>query len=161
MKEYIEFVKECLFGTNSSETDKMFNKNKNKILASAKIMRDKFPLDEKVLYRGLILNKRLSNILNPLPDAKFISFTEDYDVALNFANINNDLAKYLVKSLSNPTGYTTAYVANPDEILFHYSWAELLGLDMYFNEEVMLMIQEQKEVILEQRMQTFTLKEIS
>jgi hypothetical protein len=161
MKEYIEFVKEALFGDSVSEIDKMFKRNEEKILSSAKLMREKFKVNENVLYRGVILDNKLSNTLKPLPDAKFLSFTEDYEIAKNFANINNDLAKYLVNEMNNPKGFIIEHIANLDEILFHYSWAELIGLDMYFNEEVMLLIQEQKEVILEQRGRTFNLKKVS
>jgi hypothetical protein len=168
MKEYIEFVWEAIFGTNPDRLNSFYLKNKNAILNSASLMRDKFPIENTIYYRGVILNpnKILGRSLEPVSDVHFISFTEDRKVAEYFADKNSEVSRDMARNIPNATGYLIEHQAELSEILFHHSWTPHLGLhtqallhsrSLAFGRDAVNLIESQKEVILEQRGKSFTL----
>jgi hypothetical protein len=169
MQEYIEFVWQSIFGTDPVKNNLFFRKHKGVILATARLMREKYPVTNKTFYRGIILNssKVLSNTLEPKDSCEVIYFTEDRKVAEFFADKNSEVSKHMARSIQNAKGYVVEHEASDDEVLFHYSWAKHLGLDTHallynrslsFGKDAENLIQEQKEVVLQQRGKLFLLK---
>jgi len=163
MKNYIDYVWNNLVGSETNILGSLYNKHREEITRSAKLMNEKYPVDNKIFYRGIILSPSelgKGMILNPLRSVKQLSFSEDLDVALDFANTESDLATYIMRQEPDCKGYLIEHKANLDEILFHHSWLDVLGLDMTLDSGLLNLIRKQKEVILEQRMMPFRLKKI-
>lgn len=168
MQEYIEFVWQSIFGTDPVKNNLYYKRHENKILATAKLMREKYPIPNKTFYRGVILNpsKVLNNRLEPKDSCEVLYFSEDRKVAEFFADKNSEVSKHMARSISNAKGYVVEHKASEDEILFHYSWAPYLGLESHallysrslsFGLDAVNLIQEQKEVVLQQRGKLFQL----
>lgn len=168
MKEYLEFVWESIFGTSPTRAHSLYLKNKNQILSSASLMREKFPIKNNIFYRGVILNPKKipGKSLEPISDINFISFTEDRKVAEYFADKTSEVSRELARNIPNAAGYLIEYQAELSEILFHHSWTPHLGLhtqallhsrSLSFGMDAVSLIQSQQEVILEQRGKNFSL----
>lgn len=168
MQEYIEFVWQSIFGIDPIKNKMFFNKHQDKILAMAKLMREKYPVHNKTFYRGIILNssKVINNTLEPKDSSEVVYFTEDKKVAEYFADKNSEVSKDMARNIPNAKGYIINHKAEDDEILFHYSWAPFLGLETHallynrslsFGRDADKLIQEQKEVVLQQRGKVFQL----
>lgn len=168
MQEYIEFVWQSIFGTDPVKNNMFFKKNQDRILATATLMRDKYPVENKTFYRGVILNssKVLNNTLEPKDSCEVVYFTEDKKVAEYFADKNSEVSKMMARHIPKAKGYLVKHEAEDNEILFHYSWASYLGLDTHallynrslsFGKDAEKLIQEQKEVVLQQRGKVFLL----
>lgn len=159
MQTYIEFVCKALLGGNPKETDSFLEKNKDAIYETAKLMHEKHPIESKTLYRGILLEPQYSKnlVLDPMPNVKYLSFSESKDLALTFADTEDFMSQFVMERRPESRGYLIEYKPDLDEILFHYSWFDVLGLDMNFSSQCVKVIEEQQEVTLKQGMQRFKL----
>jgi hypothetical protein len=154
---YINFICNALTASGI-EVDKYYLDNKQSIDSYAKLMLQKYPVERKVLFRGLLLENHKHTRLDPLGHIQFLSFSESLKVAQDFADIESSISFAMRNSYPNSEGYLITHTPTYDEILFHYSWVDLLGLDWYLPKDGIELIKEQKEVTLKQTMKSFELQ---
>ena len=155
---YINFVCNALVASNTA-VDNYFKENQKDIEAFAEIMHQKAPIKVEKIYRGLLMEEALET-LEPLPHIQFLSFSEDKKVAYDFADINSDISVAMRMENPNAKGYIIEYTPQKNEILFHHSWVDLMGLDWYLPKGSIELIREQKEVMLKQNMREFKLERV-
>jgi hypothetical protein len=160
MEFYINFICNALLGGNPQAVDSFYATNESAIMRGAKLMQDKYPPKDYVYFRGILLEPKHLNgdLLKPLTHIKYLSFTEDETIANDFGDVKSEMSLFVMQQYPKSKGYLIEHKANLDEILFHHSWIDMLGLDMYFNAESMQVIKQQKEVILKQRLHPFKVK---
>jgi hypothetical protein len=156
-KHYINFICNALTAS-STDVDKYYLQNKQSIDSYAKLMLEKYPVERKTLFRGILLENHKSSRLNPLTHIQFLSFSESLKVAQDFADINSSISFAMRQSYPNSEGYLITHTPSYDEILFHYSWVDLLGLDWYLPKDSIELIRDQKEVTIKQAMRSFELQ---
>ena len=151
MKIYWNFIFNALSGRNP---DNYYRKNSQSINLIAAVLRKKFPKSIKPLYRGILLSpdEVHDGKVKHQSEITYVSFSEDKNIAIAFADIKNDISKYVAFSSPNKTGYLiTKNTYDQNLMLFHYEWLSdtnamaafrrIVGADSKFAEI-------QKEVIL-------------
>jgi len=154
MGKYIHFVGHALLGYDPNANDKFLTDNKKEIEEVASFMLERYPIKEGIIYRGLLLVERdiKDSTLEPLEHIKYLSFTEDKEVALDFADTSSEISQFFMKKEPLAKGYLVEQFLKKEEVLFHYSWADSLGLYMLLGEDSRTLIEKQKEVMLKQQM---------
>lgn len=148
---YWNFIFDALRGANP---DRYYRKNSQSIDLIAAVLRKKFPKSIKPLYRGILLSpdEVHDGKVKHQSEITYVSFSEDKNIAIAFADIKNDISKYVAVSSPNKTGYLiTKNTYDQSLMLFHYEWLHdtnamvafrrIVGADSNFAEI-------QKEVIL-------------
>lgn len=156
-QHYINFVCNALVASNTN-VDKYYLANKASIDSFAKLMLEKHPVDRKPLFRGILLENQKTSRLNPLNHVQFLSFSESLKVAQDFADINSSISFAMRLEYPNSEGYLITHTPSYNEILFHHSWVDLLGLDWYLPKDAIELIKDQREVTLKQTMRSFELQ---
>lgn len=159
---YINFLCNALVGGDPTAVDDYCKENKEAIDHYADLMNKKHPVTLKKIYRGLLLldDESINQTLLPKDIIQYISFSESKEVAQDFANTNSTVSQFFMGQCPDARGYLVEHEPDSNEILFHYSWAEALGLDMTFGKGSMKVIQEQQEVMLKQTMKEFKLTSV-
>ena len=153
---YLNFILNALRASTSA-VDAYYLEHKSSIEAYASLLNEKYPCPVTSLYRGILLEEDI-DLLPPLDHIQFLSFSEDRNVAYNFADIDSDISQFMKAQSPNAKGYVIEYTPEKDEILFHHSWVDCLGLDWYLHKASIDLLREQKEVTLKQSMKEFKLK---
>ena len=151
LKIYCAFIFDALRGANP---DRFYRKHSQSIDLIAAVLRKKFPKSIKPLYRGILLSpdEVHDGKVKHQSEITYVSFSEDKNIAIAFADIKNDISKYVAFWSQNKTGYLiTKNTYDQDLMLFHYEWLNdtnamaafrrIVGADSNFAEI-------QKEVIL-------------
>ena len=163
MKNYINFICNALLGANPRDTDAFFELHQKEIENTAKMMQEKHPIIElKSIYRGIILKDQdiKNGVLEAMSQIKYLSFSEDVEIAKIFANTESTMSSYLMAKVPDAKGYLITHTPSMGDILYHHSWVDVLGLDMFFGRGSMAVIREQKEIILKQRGMSFKLQKV-
>ena len=161
---YVNFVGNSLRAAMPG-CDKYYRENKRTIeLVAEHMKRIQVVHRIKPLYRGLLLEKEWDEqtLLPPNPKMQFLSFSEDREIALRFANPYNEYAIGFQLRGKKVSGFLIEYTPTLDEILFHHSWIPILKIDQLFERQYgdigELFIQ--KEVMLKQEMKYFNMERV-
>jgi hypothetical protein len=89
------------------------------------IQKHNLQLKTKKLYRGILLEEESllsqGTKLKPLNYIQTISFTEDKNVALTFADTKSEISSFVMFARPKSVGYLIEYTPWENEILFDYS----------------------------------------
>jgi len=102
------------------------------------------------IYRGIILDPSevQNGVLKGVPEIKYVSFTENKEIAIAFADTKNPMAEFMRFKYPNKVGYLiTKNTYDPKQLLYHHSWARLLPMQQAFGDDVKI-LEKQKEVML-------------
>lgn len=161
METYLTFITNALLAA-TPDTDLYYKQNERQILNTAIKINEKFPVTLGQVYRGILLkpDSAKDSILKPLEFIKYLSFTEDKEVALEFADTKSDLSLFVMRQHPDSKGYLIEHNVTLDEIVFHHSWIDALHLNLYFDHASINTLKQQKEVLIKQRMIPFKLKQV-
>lgn len=154
---YMNFILNALAGRNP---DSYYDVHKKFIDGWLKQWRATHPLSPVKVYRGVILDpkevEKWGGKLPPLEHIRYISFSEDKEIAEVFADMLNPMAQFFRAKHPKHEGYLIEHTADLSEILFHHAWTKELEIVKYFGEETRH-VYEQKEVMLANTFMTFNL----
>lgn len=80
------------------------------------------------VYRGVIIKQRELTRLEPHNGFTYLSFSENVNIALKFANPADDMAFMVRHRLGEDQlyGYVAEYVPQQEEVLFHHHFLQIL-----------------------------------
>lgn len=138
--------------------DKYYFENRKYIDAFLKQLRFYFRPSPQKVYRGILLNPQdVPDLkLKPLDYMSFLSFSEDKSIAHVFADMESDMAMPYRYINPEHEGFLIEYTVQPDEIMFHHSWADTLGIERFFGDDIKI-VHAQKEVMIKNSPKVFDL----
>jgi len=150
---YYHFLVGALTGINCKAMDALLRKQKSVILKVSNVLAKNLNTPDRLLHRGIIVEdshidffgKNL--VLKPYKGMEYLSFSEDIEVAKEFADRESDMSKPLATVYPEAKGYLIEARPPKNVVLFHWSWAEYLGLQNAVGIIDMELIKHQKEVI--------------
>lgn len=160
---YFNFIARALVPLQSGDADAFYSEYEESVNRVAKALRAQLGCPGQIIYRGILLEgfssaTRLGRLI-PIEHIRYLSFSESPEVAKRFADPADSMAFSFRLTGKRVTGYLMEYQPPPEEVLFHWRWAESLHLSdlgiPYYNHETVL---EQKEVIIRQNGKEFPLK---
>jgi hypothetical protein len=115
------------------------------------------------VFRGVVLKKEVSELL-PHKNLKYLSFTEDIDIATHFADPVNGFGQGIIniKEQLGEHGYIISYTPRLEEILFVHGFLDILPYGEWISEigidpkEEIFHLKKQKEIMIVQPEQPFT-----
>jgi len=148
---YWNFIFNLLIGKNP---DHYYRQNNTKIDLISQFLSGKFPKQIKPLYRGILLNPHevINKKIKGIARITYVSFSEDKQIALAFADTKNDISRYAMQANPNQKGYLitkNSYASS--ELMFHYEWLFDTRLITNFKNAVggdARFVEIQKEVVL-------------
>lgn len=156
---YINFACNALSG-HLPGADRYYQIYRDNIHRALYEIHRRHPVKPETLYRGVLLDpdnvKHWGGVLPPESCRQFISFSSDRKIAEVFADREHDMAFMIRRNYPECQGYLIEHTPDPDEILFHHSWAKPLQIERFVGREI-LVVEKQKEVMLAQRLRTFKL----
>lgn len=154
-KHYMNFILNALAGRNP---DKYFRQHQEAILKHLRILQRDLPVSSEKIYRGILLEPKKELVLKPLWHITYLSFSSDRNVAKVFADMDHQMAFMVRFQNPNYEGFLIEHTPEPDEILFHHSWAGPLRIEEIFRASgAEPVVAEQKEVMLLNTMRDFKL----
>lgn len=151
LSNYLNFILNILTGVNC---DDYYRENKESIDKVIKIINERhksmIPENQKI-YRGILLDPNYGEILKPINHIEYLSFSTNKEVAEVFADINHEMAMFYRLHNKDHKGFLIESNVNDEEIIFHYEWASLFGINKIFSEKNMEIFLYQKEVIVKNR----------
>lgn len=151
--------------TASNGGDQYFELNQKEIMGVAALIYKRFPFPIKTIWRGILLtDKEASGLLKPGSAINFLSFSDERDVALDFAMPLPDLRiMFSSQGRHDVKGYLIGHTPSPSEIIYHWSWGRALGVHEWFEKEYgdTSLIEAQKEIILKETNISFALQRIN
>lgn len=153
---YVEFVYRALVPCGG--VDQFFAQNRAAIDRAAVVFRELFEFKSQPLYRGILLDPvdAETGKLAPVHKVRYLSFSESKNVALEFADINERISRFIRQRTPHFRGYLICYTPDVNEVLFHHSWADRLGFHKLplpnWDSGV---VREQREVLLRQEGRIF------
>lgn len=124
---YINFVLHAVYG-RLAEADCLMRLHGAAIRDVADALRERHPIDERPLYRGMLLDPDLG-LGTHFP---FVSWSEDRDVARWFGDPRSYISEPFRAYHPEAQGYMLAIDAPRSRVLFHYTWAEVFGAPLGF-----------------------------
>ena len=121
---YINFVLHVIYG-RMGEADQMMRVAGGNICRIADELAKRFPLAEKPIYRGVIVEPAAT--LAAHPQYTFVSWSEDLDVARWFGCPRSVISQPLSMMRDIITGHVATLPAPRSRVLFHHSWARVFG----------------------------------
>ena len=142
-------------------TDAFYDQHKADIEIFLADLRQHLPTNYEIVFRGILLDPEIqkTNGLKALPHLRYISFSSDPAVALEFADLNSEMSAAMKQYRPKYQGYFIKHLATPDSIIFHHSWAERLGLERYLQDGIET-VRRQKEVMIRNDGQVFKLNPV-
>ena len=122
VKIYWNFIFNALSGRNP---DSYYRQNSKEIDFVAVLLRKKFPKAIKPLYRGILLfpNEVHDNKVKHQSEITYVSFSEDKNIAVAFADTQNSISSYVAQQYPTKKGYLiTKNTYDQNLMLFHYEW---------------------------------------
>lgn len=117
---YINFSLYAVLGM-LAEADDMLMKYGSRIRRVAAYLTQQSPIQSVPLYRGMLVDRGAPVRLDER--YRFVSWSEDRDVAVWFASRDSIVSEHVVKLKPTVRGVVLELTA-PRTVLFHYSWAE-------------------------------------
>jgi len=125
INSYLAFILYGIIG-KLQEADSVMRQHSNEIRSVAARLRAFHPPEIKRIYRGLLIepsNMGPGNIISRDPNAQFVSFSEDKDVACWFADRESQISRFVAKvQRPDVEGWLIDYVPQPEDILFYWRW---------------------------------------
>jgi hypothetical protein len=147
-QHYGNFAINALTGHNP---DAYYTRYQREIDAVARALQNRFgPKTGNAIYRGIILDPSEvhNGSVKGVPEIQFVSFTENKDVAIAFADIKNPMAEFMMWRYPNKQGYLiTKNNYDPSQLLYHHSWAKIFPTQQILGTDAKY-LEIQKEVIL-------------
>lgn len=148
---------------DSVATDKYLRDNMDTVRKVAARLLRKINYQPTLIYRGIIVQERDLEYLQPHPGFTYLSFTEDLDVAHVFANPDHFMAMAIRHRLGEEQlySYIAEYTPALEEILFHHKFLEMLPYVKMMREVANIdasTIHEQKEVTILQPSQALEVR---
>jgi len=157
--KYLTWITYTVIGR---DMDAFYKEHKADIEKVALVLLKKYPPKRVMLYRGIILSEEesASEKLEPIEKIQYISFSDRAAIAKEFADIYSDLA-FAIRGIGQKSkGFIIKYLPPLQEIVYHYSWAPIIGV----NDACFKIMKEyplnQNEIILKQKMKKFDLMPI-
>lgn len=129
-QKYLSFVGNAI-RASTKQCDDYFDNNRSSIKFVAKRLLSNLRVARKPIYRGIILpkSKVLDGRVASIDHIKFLSFSTNRAKALDFAYIYPEY-KNVFESRGDRDleSYLITYTPEPDEIIYHWKWAEPIGL---------------------------------
>lgn len=122
VKIYWNFIFNALSGRNP---DAYYRQNSQAIDFVASMLRKKFPKTIKPLYRGILLfpNEVRDGKVKHQSDITYVSFSEDKNISIAFADTQNSISSYVTQRYPDKTGYLiTKNTYDQNLMLFHHEW---------------------------------------
>lgn len=128
---YINFVLYSVLG-KTAVADEMMRRYGDGIRRVAARLRMKRPVPKRRLYRGILVEPSKVNggKIRPDPKLKFISWSEDLEVACWFADPDSAMSAFMQTIRPGVEGFIVTTEQAPAPVLFYYEWArgfELAG----------------------------------
>jgi len=153
---YLNWLLYAIYG-HLAEADLLMRGYGDSIRRVADALRAKYPIEERTLYRGVLLDPEQP--FGPDPQYMSVSWSEDVEVARWFALRDSFMSRPLVEQRPQVRGYILA--GRPAaRVLFHYSWRRafaipperlaLLSLGREASRQIAWSLRTQCEVITEQ-----------
>jgi hypothetical protein len=151
---YFQWSCRALLGGDPVATDKFLNDNIDVIKTVAQVMLKKVNYYPTEIYRGIILPEEVDE-LKPHKNFTYLSFSEDRKIAESFADPSP--SGFGTLFFLGEYGYLIKYVPKIEEIIFHYSFLNLLPYQEVFikagyGDDLLV---EQKEVTILQPQEPF------
>lgn len=134
---YLNFILLAVVG-KMGEADGLFERFPGVIEGVARMLRTRTPPPRRPLYRGLLLDPReVATGHLSADERRFLSFTEDRDLALWFAHPCSIMSSFMVEAEPHKRPYLAERGASAptDDIIFHYTWVpgieRAVGMSMY------------------------------
>jgi hypothetical protein len=148
---YFNFILNALTGHNP---DWYFRDHEAAIRYYARALQLSSKLQPCKVYRGVLTVATPNGLITPHDHCTFLSFSEDRKIAECFADIDHPMSIFVRRQHPSFTGFLIEHVAQPEEVIFHWKWAEPLVLHQYLENGIDVIL-EQKEVMLFQSGKTF------
>jgi len=150
IKTYWNFALNALRGANP---DSFYKLHRTEIEAVAALLTSKYGPTGGTVYRGIMLDPSevRNGKINQLPHITYVSFSEDKDIALAFADTENPMAEFMMQKYPNHKGYLITSTYQPSDVLFHHKWitdANMWSVIHHFFGENAKYFEMQKEVML-------------
>lgn len=121
---YINFVVHVVFG-RLREADVLMSMAGDAIRSVAAYLTMTYPFEVKPVYRALLLDPALP--FRSDPGYKFLSWTEDRDVAAWFSCRRSTISQVASATNTRLRGYIVTLPEPSSRVLFHFSWGRLFG----------------------------------
>ena len=147
-RHYGNFVLNALMGRNPDEYYAQHQKDIDAVASTLQIRLG--PRTGAPIYRGIILDPSevQNGVLKGVPEIKYVSFTENKEIAIAFADTENPMSEFMKFKYPNKVGYLiTKNTYDPKQLLYHHSWSRLLPMQQAFGDDVKI-LEKQKEVML-------------
>jgi len=123
---WIAFAVHAVVGM-MSEADSVMESYGPEVRRVARVLRKRKPVRARRLYRGVLLEpEELSDgVLHQNEELRFVSFSEDRNVACWFADPASIMSGYVAQIRPRARGYVMAYSPRANDVLFHHSWRRI------------------------------------
>jgi hypothetical protein len=121
---YINFVLHAVYG-KLGEADVIMRLAGDSVRRVADDIAAQNPVDLAPLHRGMLLDPDVPFASDP--KLTFLSWSEDHDVALWFACPRSAVSEPLAKMKPKLRGHVATINVPRSRVLFHHSWANVLG----------------------------------
>lgn len=133
--KYMQAVSNIYCNRNQNLVDQFVAKNELVLREVSKKMFNDYPFELKTLYRGILVGKehiKKKNgvrYLRPMPDLRYISFSENPISAKEFADVNSEMSQFLRLRFPHYKGYVIQFKPEPRDIFIHYKWSLGMRID--------------------------------
>jgi len=121
---YLNFALHAILG-RLSEADALMSIAGDEIRAVATQLTAHYPIQEKPLYRGMLLDP--DQAFTAHPKLTFLSWSEDRDVAVWFACPRSAVSEPLAATNPKLRGHLVELPVAQSRVLFHHAWTSVLG----------------------------------
>ena len=159
---YFNWSANALCPINPKANDIYLQSNQSAIFQVAQQLLQDIHYRPRPIYRGIILKEPILS-LKPHRNLKYLSFSDDLEVAQYFADVNGFGSQHVdVATQLGTYGYVIEYTPKLNEVLFHYDllsilpYAEAFSLLGMHGEYEIQSITWQKEIMILQPNEPFT-----
>ena len=124
-KIYFLWSNNALIGWDPTTTDIYLRNNYSDIKTVAEYMLQHINYKPKTIFRGIIMKEDNIKELLPHKNMKYLSFSEDIDIAESFANPNGFGAEFGLNYRLGNNGYIIIYQPDIKEIPFHHHFIDI------------------------------------
>lgn len=127
---YWQFIALALSG-HQREADIFYRRSDQYINFMAKLIRNRFgPSHGTTIYRGILLDPAdvHNGVVKGWDEITYVSFTEDKNIALAFADTENDMGGVVMHRYPHYKGYLITKDYDVNLLLFHHTWLEAANM---------------------------------
>jgi len=117
------------------DADQLLKQYQEEIYLEALKLSRKFPVRPKPVYRGILLepkdNGNENYVYHVDYGVKFISFTQNLEVACWFASTDSYMAHMVMLQKPKSAGFIIEHTPEPEDILFDWKWHKDIGFKKF------------------------------